>query len=170
MRMPERWNEVARLLREVRDCLASPCSSLDGSAVPVGLLTGTLDELEEFLAHNELELAWDTLSAVAERTGAPAVCWRKLAQSAGLMELADKQAIATQRATPPISYEQALTIARQDAEKAYGDLSPFQVSAVLAADSWHVDYELKNPNVVGGGPHYRIDPTNGTILWKTYEQ
>jgi hypothetical protein len=129
-----------------------------------------LDEFDEFLAHNELELAWDALLAIAERTGAPTVCWDKLAQAADRMQLADKQAIAVRRAAPPISCEQALAIARQDAERAYRDLSPFEVTAVLAADGWHINYELKNQQIHEGGPHYRIDPASGTILWKRYDQ
>jgi hypothetical protein len=168
--MKERWNEIARLLREARDCLSPQHSGPGDSAVPIGLLTGTLDEFEEFLAHNELELAWDALLAVAERNGAPTLCWHKLAQAAGLMQLPGKEAIAAQRASPPITCDQALTIARQDAERAYRNLSPYEVTAVLAADGWHVAYELKNRRAHGGGPHYLIDPTSGMILWKKYEQ
>jgi hypothetical protein len=168
--MAERWNEVAVLLREARNCLSHRHDGPDDSTVPVGLLTGSLEEFDEFLAHNEFELAWDALQAVAERTGASTDCWNKLAQAANAMQLPDKEAIAAQRVQPPVSFEQALAIARQDAEKAYGDLSSFDVSGFLAGDSWHVDYELKNRQSHGGGPHYRIDPMTGTILWKKYEQ
>jgi hypothetical protein len=66
--------------------------------------------------------------------------------------------------------DQALRIARLDAEKAYRDLSPYRISLALEADGWHVDYELKNPRAKGGGPHYLIDPASGTILSKRYEQ
>jgi hypothetical protein len=168
--MKEHWNEVARLLREARDCLSPQDDTSGDSAAPVGLLTGTLEEFEEFLEHNELELAWDTLLTVAERKGASTVCWDKLARAAGLMQLAGKETIAAQRAVPPITREQALSIARHDAERAYRDLAPFEVTVVLAGDGWHVDYELKNRQAHGGGPHYRIDWTSGTILWKKYEQ
>lgn len=70
----------------------------------------------------------------------------------------------------PVSSDQALTIARLDAEKAYRDLSVYEVRIVLKPDGWHVDYELKNPEAHGGGPHYVIDPVNGKILSKRYEQ
>src|SRR5438128_5556630 len=108
------WTTVEKLLRDARTCL--PPKAIEAKA-PVGLLTGTLDEFEEFLSHNELELAWDALAAVAERTQASASCWRKLAQAASLMELADKEALAAQRAAPPVTCDRALTIARRDAEK-----------------------------------------------------
>jgi hypothetical protein len=71
---------------------------------------------------------------------------------------------------PPITSDEALRIARLDGEKAYRDLSGYRITFVLERDGWHVDYELKNPNLNGGGPHFVIDPTDGRILWKTYEQ
>jgi hypothetical protein len=69
-----------------------------------------------------------------------------------------------------ISCDQALQIARLDAEKAYRDLSPFRIEIVLEPDGWHIDYELKNLGLRGGGPHYVIDARDGTILSKRYEQ
>lgn len=71
---------------------------------------------------------------------------------------------------PHISRDQALQIAHVDAEKVYRDLSGYQVNIQLEQDGWHVDYELKDPSMQGGGPHYVIDPTSGTILRKRYEQ
>jgi hypothetical protein len=74
--------------------------------------------------------------------------------------------------TPPqeITADRALLIAREDAERAYRDLSAFRIVLVLEDDGWHVDYELKNPNWNGGGPHFVIDRTTGAILSKRYEQ
>jgi hypothetical protein len=69
-----------------------------------------------------------------------------------------------------ITSDQALCIARLDAEKAYGDLTPYRVTLVLEDDGWHVDYDLKNPLWNGGAPHYLIDPLSGAILWKRYDQ
>jgi hypothetical protein len=74
------------------------------------------------------------------------------------------------RATPGITSDQALAIARQDAEKAYRDLSPFRVEISLERDGWHIDYELKNRRLHGGGPRYVIDAQTGMILAKRYEQ
>ena len=37
-------------------------------------------------------------------------------------------------------------------------------------DGWHIDYELKNPRLNGGGPHYVIDATTGEIISKKYYQ
>jgi hypothetical protein len=80
----------------------------------------------------------------------------------------------TTPAPPPnqiaIASDQALQIARLDAEKAYGDLTLYRVTLVLEADGWHVDYDLKNPQWNGGAPHYLIDPVSGVILWKQYDQ
>jgi hypothetical protein len=71
---------------------------------------------------------------------------------------------------PSVTSDQALHIARLDGEKAYGDLSEYRVTLVLEDDGWHVDYELKNPEWNGGGPHYLIDRSTGQILAKRYEQ
>jgi hypothetical protein len=69
-----------------------------------------------------------------------------------------------------LSCDQALRIAREDAEKAYRDLSRYDIRLALEADGWHVDYDLKDPNARGGGPHYIIDQTSGAIVSKRYEQ
>jgi hypothetical protein len=69
-----------------------------------------------------------------------------------------------------ISSDQALIIARLDAEKAYRDLTPYRVLVELQADGWHVDFELKNQQAQGGGPHYVIDRQTGIIRTKKYEQ
>lgn len=65
---------------------------------------------------------------------------------------------------------EALRIARLDAEKAYRDLSAYCVRVELGDDGWHVDYELKNRQSQGGGPHYVIDVQTGAIRSKRYEQ
>lgn len=74
------------------------------------------------------------------------------------------------RTAPSITSDQALRVARLDAEQVYRDLSPYRVSVALEQDGWHVDYELKDPRLQGGGPHYVIDPGNGAIVAKQYEQ
>jgi hypothetical protein len=71
---------------------------------------------------------------------------------------------------PSITSDQALRIARLDAERVYRDLSPYRASIALEQDGWHVDYELKDNRLQGGGPHYVIDPGDGAILTKHYEQ
>jgi hypothetical protein len=164
------WDEVRKLLREARDSLAPGGSNQIPSPVPVGPLTGTLDEFEEFLEHNELELAWDTLAAVADRASAPAAFWRRLARAAGLMGLLDKEDQAWQHATPSVPSDRALAVARLDAEKAYRNLLAFRISITLEPDGWHVDYDLRDPMGAGGGPHYVIDPVSGEMLSKRYEQ
>jgi hypothetical protein len=69
-----------------------------------------------------------------------------------------------------IAGDQALAIAQADAAKAYRDLSGYRIQLALESDGWHVDYELKDPRLKGGGPHYLIDPASGMILSKRYEQ
>jgi hypothetical protein len=70
----------------------------------------------------------------------------------------------------PITSDEALKIARLDAEKAYRDLSAYRVFVERDHDGWHVDYELKNRHSHGGGPHYVIDAQTGAIHSKRYEQ
>jgi hypothetical protein len=74
------------------------------------------------------------------------------------------------RAGATITGEQAAQVARLDAEQAYKDLSPYRVTLALEDDGWHVDYELKDPQVNGGGAHYLIDQFTGQIVSKRYEQ
>ena len=69
-----------------------------------------------------------------------------------------------------LSGDQALAIAQADAVVAYKDLSPYRIHLVLNDDSWQIDYELKDPRLKGGGPHYTIDAHQGTIIAKRYEQ
>jgi hypothetical protein len=69
-----------------------------------------------------------------------------------------------------IAGDRALAIAQADAVRAYRDLSPFRIQLALESDGWHVDYELKDPKLKGGGPHYIIDAHTGAILSKRYEQ
>lgn len=72
----------------------------------------------------------------------------------------------------PVIYssDQVFHIAQADAERAYSDLSGYNVTVTLCDDGWHVDYELKDPQVNGGGPHYIIDSATGEIVTKRYEQ
>jgi uncharacterized membrane protein YkoI len=70
----------------------------------------------------------------------------------------------------PISCDEALTTARKDAEMVYRDLSGFRIIIERKADGWHIDYELSDVYLKGGGPHYVIDAMTGTIVSKRYEQ
>jgi hypothetical protein len=66
--------------------------------------------------------------------------------------------------------DQILAIAQSDAARAYRDLSLYRIQLVLEEDGWHVDYELKDSKLKGGGPHYVLDPHTGAIISKRYEQ
>ena len=69
-----------------------------------------------------------------------------------------------------ISCDQALRIARTNAESAYRDLSMYRIAISLEEQGWLVDFDLKDPNLQGGGPHYVIDAETGEILSKRHEQ
>jgi hypothetical protein len=66
--------------------------------------------------------------------------------------------------------DQALAVAQADAAEAYRDLSGYCIRLGLEEDGWHIDYDLKDPRLKGGGPHYVIDRFSGAIIFKRYEQ
>jgi hypothetical protein len=78
--------------------------------------------------------------------------------------------VAAEKGGVAVACDQALRVARLDAEKAYRDLSPFRIQITLEPDGWHIDYELIDSGLQGGGPHYVIDASSGAILVKKYEQ
>jgi hypothetical protein len=69
-----------------------------------------------------------------------------------------------------IPRERALVIAQADAARVYRDLSGYRIEVALERDGWHVDYEVTDPRLKGGGPHYLIDAQSGAIVSKRYEQ
>ena len=71
---------------------------------------------------------------------------------------------------PSLSAERALGIAQVDAAQAYRNLSLYRIRLELEPDGWHVDYELKDPQLKGGGPHYVIDRFTGALVSRRYEQ
>jgi hypothetical protein len=89
------WAEISKLLRNARAELPENAGVSTGG-VPRGPLAGTLKEFEEFLEHNELELAWDALAQVAEQLAAPPSIWQKMERAAKLMQLPDKEGQAAE--------------------------------------------------------------------------
>lgn len=69
-----------------------------------------------------------------------------------------------------IAADQILQVARMDAERVYRELTAYRIMLTPEGDGWHVDYEVINQNLNGGGPHYVIDPATGVIKSKRYEQ
>jgi hypothetical protein len=69
-----------------------------------------------------------------------------------------------------LAADRALAIAQADAAQAYRDLSGYCIRLGLEEDGWHIDYDLKDPRLKGGGPHYVIDRFSGAIIFKRYEQ
>lgn len=72
--------------------------------------------------------------------------------------------------SPTVSCDEALRIARLDAERVYRDLAPYRVIVKLQSDGWHIDFELDDDAIQGGGPHYVIDSSMAKIISKRYEQ
>ncbi len=72
--------------------------------------------------------------------------------------------------SPALTSDEALRVARADAERAYRELHLYRIEITLESDGWHIDYELKDPTANGGGPHYVIDATTGAIVSKKYYQ
>jgi hypothetical protein len=71
-------------------------------------------------------------------------------------------------AAPAITSDEALKIARLDAETKYRNLGRFRIDIALDDDGWHVAFHTKLSH--GGGPHYIIDAVSGEIRWKCYYQ
>ena len=78
---------------------------------------------------------------------------------------------ATQKApNSTLTSDEALRVARADAERAYRDLSRHRIEIDLEPDGWHITYKLKDATLNGGGPHYVIDAATGEIVSKKYYQ
>jgi hypothetical protein len=69
-----------------------------------------------------------------------------------------------------LASHEALSIAHADAVRVYRDLSIYVIQLSLETDGWHIDYELKDSKLCGGGPHYIIDAATGAIVSKKYYQ
>lgn len=69
-----------------------------------------------------------------------------------------------------ISREKALQIAHEVASAAYRDLSVYKIKAARRGRRWRVDYCLKDPGMVGGGPHFIISAETGEVLTSRFEQ
>ena len=77
---------------------------------------------------------------------------------------------STKKDEPVIDREKALSIAREDAGRAYRDLTIYEVKTELKRGKWYVDYTISNPQMVGGGPHYVISARTGEIISYRYAQ
>ncbi len=69
-----------------------------------------------------------------------------------------------------ISREEALSIAHENASKFYRDLTIYKIEANYKEGNWHIDYELNDSGMVGGGPHYIISAQTGKIESYRFEQ
>lgn len=82
--LTERWATISTLLRDASRAL--PARFI---AAPTIDPAGAIAQFEEFLSHNELELAWDVLESIADGHADTAPVWFYLAEAANLMELSD---------------------------------------------------------------------------------
>ena len=69
-----------------------------------------------------------------------------------------------------IGEQEALRIAREDAERVYLDLSIYTATAQRDGGVWRVSYSPTDPFTLGGGPSYVISAETGEILERRYEQ
>ena len=69
-----------------------------------------------------------------------------------------------------LTSDEVLRIANNDAALVYGDLANFKISIRMSLDGWHVEYDLVDPDMQGGGRHYVIDRNDGKIVSKKYDQ
>jgi hypothetical protein len=69
-----------------------------------------------------------------------------------------------------IEENEARKIAEAHASAFYRDLSVYSVKVLLKEGKWFIDFDLDNPTMVGGGPHYTIDAETGKILSTRFEQ
>lgn len=110
----------------------------------------------------------DQLPGVAGWLAAPAINRDQGSHSIGERNLSNS--VIPAPGAVVLAGDQVLAIAQADAARAYRDLLAYRIQLMLEDDGWHVDYELKDPRLKGGGPHYVIDAHTGTILSKRYEQ
>ena len=69
-----------------------------------------------------------------------------------------------------VDRDSALKIADENARTVYMDLTIYSIRAELKDEKWMVDYDLSDPEMNGGGPHYMISARTGKILSFRYEQ
>jgi hypothetical protein len=105
--LEQTWKRVTRLLEDAATALPPPRRGKGDRDVKSGTLSGSLGEFREFLDHNELELAWDALAAVARESRAGADAWLPLVQAASLMHLERQKDLAIEQFSEAISREPA---------------------------------------------------------------
>jgi len=93
------WSEVQSLLRRASERICPVRNAAGRPQAESSYLGGSMDEFSEFVSHNEFELAWDALAAVADKVQVPPEFWDELAEAALLMELPRKRRDAEKRAT-----------------------------------------------------------------------
>ena len=69
-----------------------------------------------------------------------------------------------------ITSDEALRIVNRDMARWYCEMGVDRIEITLEFDGWHVNYELKDGTLNGGGPHYVNDATTGEIVTKKYYQ
>ncbi len=69
-----------------------------------------------------------------------------------------------------ITKERAIKIANENASRFYHDLSVYKIDIKMDEDKWIINYLLKDPGMVGGGPNYAISAKTGEIVSFRFEQ
>ena len=79
--LQKKWMAIEGFLRRARSDLPSD-----------GRIEQLLTEFDDYLSHNELELALDALAEAGGVVSPPGIFWNRLVQAAELMELHEKKA------------------------------------------------------------------------------
>jgi hypothetical protein len=90
------WKQIAELLESAAAALPDGSADTTEEGVRPGQIVGSLAEFREFLDHNELELAWDALAAVARESAAGSTVWFMLGRAASMMGLNAQKDVAVQ--------------------------------------------------------------------------
>jgi hypothetical protein len=95
----QQWEKIRALLRDAMERLPEEARARGAERAkpepggpPMGRqLRGTWDEAQEFLEHDEFELAYEALVELAERAQAGPRLWRALDEAAELMHIPHAQ-------------------------------------------------------------------------------
>lgn len=83
-------SNISAILTDARKLLPYGVQSVESKPIPLGPLTGTLDEFDEFMKYNEFGLAFEAISIVGWKAKASIMFWEKLAQAEILMKIKGK--------------------------------------------------------------------------------
>ena len=69
-----------------------------------------------------------------------------------------------------IDREEAIEIAKHDADSAYGDISMYDIVIDTVGDRWKIDFVTNDSSKAIKGPHYLIAKLGGRFVMKHYDR